>query len=215
MHYRTLSAFAVCLATVLSQPSVNTQNDPGPRSGPAGAGGFYSSLNTNEQNLFNQASDKFKEVDSVLGTLTGEEGKGLGPGFNGNSCAQCHAQPAVGGSSSGIDEPADYPPREPAGGTCEPEWSQQFTLPSFITVEWSGARGAFHHQSRWLPRDGGVHGSVYRFTGRSDAQRGALLAQPDFTTAVTDGNVIFRIPTPLFRLGLGGSNSGCDTAGQV
>ena len=79
----------MCLATVLfTTLQVNAQNDPGPRSGPAGAGGFYSSLNTNEQNLFNQALDKFKEVDSVLGTLTGEEGKGLGPGFDGNSCAQ-------------------------------------------------------------------------------------------------------------------------------
>ena len=41
----------------------------------------------------------FMEVDSVSGTISGEDGAGLGPTFNGNSCAQCHAFPAVGGSS--------------------------------------------------------------------------------------------------------------------
>ena len=36
------------------------------------------------------------QIDSVSGTMPGEAGSGLGPTFNGNSCAQCHAQPAAG-----------------------------------------------------------------------------------------------------------------------
>jgi CxxC motif-containing protein (DUF1111 family) len=48
--------------------------------------------------------------------------------------------------------------------------------------------------------DGGVH-DLYTITGRSDAP-GCVLAQPDFATELAKNNVIFRIPTPLFGLGL-------------
>ena len=48
--------------------------------------------------------------------------------------------------------------------------------------------------------DGGVH-DLYTIQGRSDAP-GCTQAQPDFATAVAQGNMIFRIPTPLFGLGL-------------
>jgi len=34
-----------------------------------------------------------------------ESGVGLGPAFNRNSCAMCHAQPAIGGSSPGLKSP--------------------------------------------------------------------------------------------------------------
>jgi len=60
-------------------------------------------LNANEQQTFFQARARFQEVDSVSGTI--EPGSGLGPTFNGNSCAMCHAQPAVGGSSPGQNSP--------------------------------------------------------------------------------------------------------------
>jgi len=60
-------------------------------------------LNANEQQTFFQAWTRFQEVDSVSGTI--EPGSGLGPTFNGNSCAMCHAQPAVGGSSPGQNSP--------------------------------------------------------------------------------------------------------------
>ena len=48
--------------------------------------------------------------------------------------------------------------------------------------------------------DGGVH-DLYTIAGRSDAS-GCTLAQPDFATALSANNVIFRTPTPLFGLGL-------------
>src|SRR5271155_5865340 len=84
---------------------VHAQVDPGPRVGAAGAGGYYQSLNSNEQMFFNQAQLRFQEVDSVSGAIPGETGVGLGPTFNGNSCAQCHAQPTIGGSSPGLTSP--------------------------------------------------------------------------------------------------------------
>src|SRR2546422_11097598 len=57
----------------------------------------------NEQAFFNEAIVDFMEVDSVSGSISGEPGAGLGPTFNGNGCAQCHAQPAIGGSSPGMN----------------------------------------------------------------------------------------------------------------
>src|SRR5689334_14224898 len=73
--------------------------DPGPRAGDAGAGGPLGGLSPDEIDFFFQAREVFQEVDSVSGGVAGEEGSGLGPTFNANSCASCHAQPAVGGTS--------------------------------------------------------------------------------------------------------------------
>src|SRR5262245_18838538 len=77
------------------------QTDPGVRGGAAGAGGALASVNANSTLLsfFNDGLDRFSEVDSVSGTIAGEDGVGLGPRFNSRSCAACHAAPAVGGSS--------------------------------------------------------------------------------------------------------------------
>src|SRR5439155_23812145 len=71
--------------------------------------------------FFNDGLDRFNEVDSVSGTI--EEGFGLGPRFNSRSCAACHAQPAVGGSS-----PATNP--QVADATAD---GARNTSPSFIT----------------------------------------------------------------------------------
>jgi CxxC motif-containing protein (DUF1111 family) len=48
--------------------------------------------------------------------------------------------------------------------------------------------------------DGGVHG-LFTITGRLDAD-GCTLAQPNFAQQLANHNVIFRIPTPVFGLGL-------------
>src|SRR5580698_6906905 len=84
---------------------LQAQTDPGPRGGSANAGGAYPTLNANEQFFFTQALGRFQAIDSVSGKQPGTTGSGLGPTFNGNSCAQCHAQPAVGGSSPGLNSP--------------------------------------------------------------------------------------------------------------
>ena len=91
----TSAAFAVaCLTTALAQTN---PTDPGPRGGTAGAGGSIAGLTVKESKFFDAGLDEFQEIQSVVESQVGEEG--LGPRFNLNSCAGCHAHPAVGGSS--------------------------------------------------------------------------------------------------------------------
>lgn len=73
--------------------------DPGPRSGGVNAGTPLATLNAAQLTFFQNGLARFLQTDSVGGTMPGEPGLGLGPGFNANSCAGCHAQPAVGGTS--------------------------------------------------------------------------------------------------------------------
>jgi CxxC motif-containing protein (DUF1111 family) len=198
MKCRKFSPMVVCLMLV-SFSSINllSQNDPGPRAGAAGAGGFFQGLNSNEQAFFNQAQRIFKEIDSVSGNIAGESGAGLGPAFNGNSCAECHAQPAVGGSSPGL--------MSPQNSIANPQ-VQLATLdgatnsvPSFITPDGPVREARFIRNSNGSA-DGGVH-DLYTIAGRVDAV-GCSLGQPDFASAQASNNLIFRIPTPLFGLGL-------------
>ncbi len=155
--------------------------DPGVRGGPAAAGGPIAGLTTNELNFFNAAQKIFEEVDAVP--------DGLGPGFNGNSCAQCHAQPSAGGSS-----PATNP--QVALATLD---GAHNTVPPFITANGPVRETRFVKNADGTP-DGGVH-DIYTIAGRSDAGSCAM-AQPDYATQVAANNVIFRIPTPTFGLGL-------------
>src|SRR5271170_3048204 len=197
MKCRNLDVAVVCLALAIAVPPVNAQNDPGPRPGPAAAGSYYSTLNANEQAFFNQAQLRFQEIDSVSGGITGETGSGLGPTFNGNSCAQCHAQPTIGGASPGLLSPQNTIPNpQVALATLDGATN---TVPSFISANGPVLEARFIQTSSGA-LDGGVH-DLYTIAGRSDAL-GCTLAQPDFATALSTDNVIFRTPTPLFGLGL-------------
>jgi CxxC motif-containing protein (DUF1111 family) len=172
------------------------QQDPGPRSGPAAAGGYYPTLNANEQTIFSQAATVFQEVDSVTGSIAGETGNGLGPTFNGNSCSMCHSQPAIGGSGPGLKSPQNPVPNpQVALATLDGAGN---TVPAFITAD-GPVREARFVLNGTQP-DGGVHG-LFTIAGRTDAS-GCTLSQPDFATALATHNVIFRIPTPVFGLGL-------------
>ncbi len=198
MTCRKRSLLVVCLATaVLISFQLAAQTDPGPRPGTAGAGSFYPTLSANEQAFFTQAQQRFQEIDSVSGKIPGEPGSGLGPTFNGNSCAQCHAQPTVGGSSPGTISPQN-PISNPQVALATLDGATN-TVPSFITSTGPMREARFIKTSSGTA-DGGVHG-LYTITGRSDAV-GCTLAQPDFADALTANNVIFRIPTPIFGLGL-------------
>ena len=171
--------------------------DPGPRGGPATAGGAYPTLNPNEMAFFSQTAMRFLEIDSVAGSIPGEDGSGLGPAFNGNSCAQCHAQPAIGGSSPGLSSPQNPVPN-PQVALAVLDGANN-TVPSFITANGPIREARFVTNSNGTP-DGGVH-NLYTIAGRSDAT-GCGLAQPNFSQALAANNVIFRIPTPTFGLGL-------------
>ncbi len=186
----------LALANINVSP-LHAQSDPGPRPGPAAAGSYYPSLGAKEQAFFSQAQGRFQEVDSVSGGIAGEAGSGLGPTFNGNSCAQCHAQPAVGGSSPGIASPQNpIPNPQVALATLDGATN---TVPEFIT-ENGPVREARFIKTSTGALDGGVH-ELYTVAGRSDAT-GCSLAQPDFAAALSDHNVIFRTPSSLLGLGL-------------
>src|SRR6266436_5587083 len=155
--------------------------DPGPRGGAAGAGGPLPGLSQDELNFFTAATDVFNEVEAVA--------DGLGPRFNLDSCGGCHVHPAAGGSS-----PATNP--QVANATAN---GAKNTVPSFITANGPIREARFVRNPDGTP-DGGVH-DLFVITGRSDAP-GCNIQQPNFAAAVAANNVIFRIPTPTFGLGL-------------
>jgi CxxC motif-containing protein (DUF1111 family) len=188
---------AFCFSPGLIISPLDAQTDPGPRPGPAAAGSFYPMLNANEQNFFNQAQLRFQEVDSVSGGITGEAGVGLGPTFNGNSCAQCHAQPTTGGASPGLLSPQKAV-QNPQVALAALDGALN-SVPSFITANGPVLEARFVRTSSGA-LDGGVH-DLYTIAGRSDAT-GCTLGQPDFGSELAANNVIFRTPTPLFGLGL-------------
>ena len=205
MHAIRISAairrWKLCAVMVLAAVVCLAQTDPGPRTGTAGAGGAFASLNANEKALFTAAQAVFAEIDSVKGTISGETGVGLGPTFNGNSCAQCHAQPAMGGSS-----PAPFSPQVPVPNpqvALATLHGATNTVPSFITTNGPVREARFiavDPTNLYSALDGGVHG-LYTVAGRSDAA-GCTLAQPNFNFQLQNANVTFRIPTPTFGLGL-------------
>src|SRR6266542_1738667 len=124
---KRLILFGLLLSLVLVSPLLG-QVDPGVRGGGAAAGGPLASVAANNPttilSFFNDGKDRFAEVDSVSGTLAGEEGFGLGPRYNSRSCVGCHAQPASGGSAPAVNpQVADAT----ADGATNP-------VPSFITI---------------------------------------------------------------------------------
>jgi CxxC motif-containing protein (DUF1111 family) len=177
------AASAPMLAGAQQAPAFVGAHDPGVRGGPAGAGGHLDNLTPTELAFFNTGVERFKEVDAVA--------NGLGPRFNLDSCAGCHAQPDVGGSS-----PASNPQVNMA--------NSQNILPSFITANGPVREVRFVHNPDGSP-DGGVH-DLFTIAGRPDAPPGCttaqVLRQPNFAAQAANGNVIFRIPTPLFGAGL-------------
>jgi CxxC motif-containing protein (DUF1111 family) len=153
-----------------------------------------------EQTAFSQAFARFREIDSVSGSVQGEPGSGLGPTFNGNSCAMCHAQPAPGGSSPGLRSPQNSVPNpQVVLATLDGATN---ALPAFIATDGPVRETRFvtARSAPGAPRDGSVH-DLFTVRGRSDAL-GCALAPPDFASELAANNVVFRIPTPLFGLGL-------------
>jgi cytochrome c5 len=197
MKHRNVLTMTWCigLIAVLSAGPLHAQHDPGPRGGPAGAGGPYPTLSDAEKSFFGDAMMTFMEVDSVSGTI--EEGEGLGPTYNGNSCAMCHAQPAIGGSSPGLKS-LQNPVPNPQVALANLDGASN-TVPSFITAD-GPVREARFIRNYDGSLDGGVHG-LFTIAGRTDAP-GCTLAQPNFAGHLAAHNVVFRTPTPLFGLGL-------------
>jgi hypothetical protein len=71
--------------------------------------------------------------------------------------------------------------------------------PSFIKANGPVREARFVRNPDGTP-DGGVH-SIFTIAGRTE-RGNCNLAQPDFAHELAMNNVIFRIPTPVFGLGL-------------
>ena len=203
-----------------------TAVDPGPRGGPPGAGApaatppadpdnptqqaqagvacLSTSSNTTpapgltpaELLACEQAILRFQEVDSVSGTVPGEDGVGLGPVFNGNSCAMCHAEPGVMGVSAGLNSRINPRPN-PQVALANLDGATN-VIPSFITAA-GPVREARLGIVNGVP-NGGV-ADLFTIAGRIDAQ-GCNATQPNFAQELANNNVTFRTPTPVFGAGL-------------
>jgi|SRR5580658_3736182 CxxC motif-containing protein (DUF1111 family) len=180
------------------KPISSSVTDPGPRGGPPGAGGTFtlldntnSAANQSDHDFFAETLLRFQEVDSVSGTI--ESGSGLGPNFNLNSCAGCHAQPAIGGSSPATNPQLanNFPHLD--GATNPADLSQ------VISATGPVREVRFIYNTNYS-LDGGVK-NLFTIAGRTDAP-GCNLAQPNFDAALADYNAIFRIPIALFGDGL-------------
>src|SRR5262245_28076226 len=165
--------------TTTRSSSSRGPTDPGVRGGDPGAGDGLANLNDAEKKYFDVAKDTFQEVDAVA--------DGLGPRFNLDACSGCHSQPAIGGSAPAVN------PQVAVGK------ASNNVIPSFIT-ESGPIREARFVRNRDGSPDGGVH-ALFVITGRPDNQ-GCNIRQPDFAGELARNNVVFRIPTPTFGLGL-------------
>ncbi len=184
----------VAVIALLAAKLANAQTDPGPRGGPAGAGGPIVGITDPESQYHFAGKNRFQHVASVSGTEPGAPDAGLGPRFNLNSCAGCHAQPATGGSSpSPKSQQSPAPNPEVAVAT---RFGARNRVPPFIAPDGPVREVRFKLRPDGTP-DGGVH-DLYVISGRPDA-KGCNLAQPDFSDAA---NLSFRIPTPVFGAGL-------------
>jgi CxxC motif-containing protein (DUF1111 family) len=176
-------------------------HDPGVRTDSVDAGQPLANLaqTTGAPQFFSNGQTRFEEVEVVQGGAN----NGLGPRFNTNQCSSCHAQPNVGGSSPSASV---YPFVGPNPETTVYNLDgANNTLPSFITADGPVREARFinflnANGSVSSTPDGGVH-DLFTIQGRSDAGS-CTLAQPAFAQNLALGNVVFRIPTPVFGAGL-------------
>src|SRR5580658_8777312 len=178
-------------------------SDPGVRSDAVTVGTPLLSLSAAQLQFFQDGLSRFLQVDSVSGSISGEPGTGLGPGFNSNSCASCHAQPAVGGTSPSVSEFPNIGPNPQIAAASDAGATN--AIPFFITADGPVREARFPflvtaNGSVSQTPDGGVH-DLFTIAGRSDAP-GCSFPQPNFQQMEQLHNLIFRIPTPTFGLGL-------------
>src|SRR5205814_1738442 len=157
-----------------AQTATSTAVDPGLRGGAAGAGGPLPGLTSQQLVQFASTKEAFAEVDDVA--------HGLGPRFNLDSCAGCHAQPAIGGSSPKVNPQVNFK-------------NAANRIPTFITATGPVREVRFKNNPDGSP-DGGVH-DLFVITGRPDAGSCGIV-QPDFGNTA---NISFRTPTPTFGNG--------------
>jgi CxxC motif-containing protein (DUF1111 family) len=143
--------------------------------------------------FFQDGQTRFQAVETVSNSAN----VGLGPRFNSNQCSSCHAFPAVGGSGAAVNPQFEFV----SSGVAPDN-----TTPSFITANGPTreARFPFFFNSNGSVNTSAPNGGVedlFTVSGRPDAGS-CKLNQPPFAHALATNNVIFRIPAPVFGLGL-------------
>ncbi|HEY6923209.1 MAG TPA: di-heme oxidoredictase family protein [Steroidobacteraceae bacterium] len=145
----------------------------------------------NAQAFFSDGLDRFQEVETITGN-------GLGPRFNFNQCSGCHSQPTIGGSGPATNPQFTAISKGIASG--------QDSMPSFITANGPTREARFPFffnadgSANTNAPNGGVE-TIFTVSGMPGATS-CSLTQPSFSAAAAAGNLIFRIPTPLFGAGL-------------
>src|SRR5579859_2095097 len=194
----------ICMALLFTAMAL-AQTDPGVRSTTGvNAGQPFASVTANANDLafFQTGLAQFDERQTVTG-----DNNGLGPRFNSDGCGQCHSQPAPGGTSPAS---AIFPNIGPnpqsqviANGVVSGNTN---TIPFFVHANGPvrEARFPFFFNSDGTANlnnpNGGVE-DLFTVSGRADAGT-CSLHQPSFNAANAAGNIIFRIPTPVFGAGL-------------
>ena len=175
--------------------------DPGPRAGfvatgdltyPTNPGNPIQLLTSDQAAYFANGLSQFNELEDVK--LNGPGDGGLGPTFNSNSCGSCHSQPSTGGTSPNVNafpnvgQNPQFTVGQLMGGSN--------SIPFFVTADGPVREARFKS-------DGGVH-DLFTIAGRQDAPGCTTsdLPQPDFAAEHANGNLSFRIPTPVFGAGL-------------
>jgi CxxC motif-containing protein (DUF1111 family) len=181
----TIGIGIVALVSVLHVQIASTASgtavDPGVRGGAAGAGTPFADLTPSELAYFDVGKEDFEEAEEVE--------DGLGPRMNLDSCAGCHSQPDIGGSSPAVNPQVEFASKD--GGNDK--------VPPFLSLNGPVREARFVRNPDGSP-DGGVH-ALFTVSGRGKAGP-CKLDQPDFAGQMSRGNVVFRIPTPTFGAGL-------------
>ena len=144
--------------------------------------------------FFNNGLTRFQDSEAISGGAN----NGLGPRFNFNQCSGCHSQPTIGGTggpnnpqftaiANGIAGPGDSTP----AFITQNGPTREARFPFFFNNDGSANTNA---------PNGGVE-TLFTVTGLPLA-KGCSLTQPSFAAAAAAGNLIFRIPTPVFGAGL-------------
>jgi CxxC motif-containing protein (DUF1111 family) len=196
MTRRKVPYLTITLAVLFLAGMAFAQTDPGVRGGAAGAGSPLASVAANNPvgslAFFNDALEAFEEVDTIA------DG-GLGPRFNENSCAVCHAQPAVGGTSPAVNPQFTVISSGVASSATN-------VRPAFVLQNGPVREARFpfffdvNGNANVNDPNGGVE-DLFTISGLAGA--GACnIQQPSFAQAAAVNNLIFRIPTPVFGGGL-------------
>ncbi len=94
MRFRLLTAFSVLAFAFALSPLAWPEDDA------SLPGGALRGITAQEHELFRMGLEDFTEVETAA--------DGLGPAFNGASCAVCHSVPAIGGTSTMTEVRAGY-----------------------------------------------------------------------------------------------------------